>query len=421
MRSTLLRSAAFALLAAPLLAGCAADDETVIAPELEPAHALFARYVALGNSITAGFQSNGINATTQAQAYPLLVAQAARAPFYAPFFQRDPRGGPGGCPPPLAQPFSPATVDTVTNGCSLRVADNAPYVSNLAVPGATIASGTGAAAANALTTFILGGRTQAQAMVAAQPTLVTVWLGNNDALGAALSGDPARLTSTTEFQASLDALVAQINSTPAAPNDAVVLIGVVNPTVVPALMPAVFPFLVRQNPATAPLLPKPVSNTCAPAPQNPNLANFVSISVLSSTSDSIYCSPDRPFVLTPAEMAAIAQRVGEFNAAIQARASSNGWAYVDPNALLTPFLADANSIRKCQALPAALATGNQAAIAQAAATTCPSPDPAAGFGSLFSYDGVHPSARAHVLLANAVIKALNGKFTGLGVDTLRVQ
>jgi hypothetical protein len=37
---------------------------------------------------------------------------------------------------------------------------------------------------NALTQFILGGRTQIQAMMASQPTFVSVWIGNNDVLAA---------------------------------------------------------------------------------------------------------------------------------------------------------------------------------------------------------------------------------------------
>ena len=45
-----------------------------------PAGAPFmARYVAIGNSITAGFQSNGINDSTQRRAYPHLLAIARRA------------------------------------------------------------------------------------------------------------------------------------------------------------------------------------------------------------------------------------------------------------------------------------------------------------------------------------------------------
>jgi len=39
-----------------------------------PVDPLFDRYVSMGNSITAGFQSGGINDSTQLQSYAVLLA-----------------------------------------------------------------------------------------------------------------------------------------------------------------------------------------------------------------------------------------------------------------------------------------------------------------------------------------------------------
>ena len=55
-----------ALIAASLT-GCDPDAE-IVRPDPPIAGALFRSYVALGNSLTAGFQSGGINAATQADA-----------------------------------------------------------------------------------------------------------------------------------------------------------------------------------------------------------------------------------------------------------------------------------------------------------------------------------------------------------------
>jgi len=41
--------------------------------------AMFQRYVAMGNSITAGFQSGGINDSTQRRSYAVLVAVSCAA------------------------------------------------------------------------------------------------------------------------------------------------------------------------------------------------------------------------------------------------------------------------------------------------------------------------------------------------------
>src|SRR3712207_8913200 len=55
-----------------------------------------ARYVAIGNSITAGYQSDGINDSTQARSYAVLLAQAAGTTFRVPALNRP------GCQPPIA-------------------------------------------------------------------------------------------------------------------------------------------------------------------------------------------------------------------------------------------------------------------------------------------------------------------------------
>jgi hypothetical protein len=407
----------FALAALAGAGGCA-DTDAVVRPGADtPGGELFGRYIAIGNSITAGFQSGGINDSTQVRAYPVLLAEQAgvRQTFGVPLL-----AGPD-CAP-LAAPFStvrvPSRVPTPPGIGCLRIGQAPRTVNSLAVPGAVIASAMNLEpAANALTTFVLGGRTPADAMVAAQPTLVSAWLGNNDALGAALSGDPARLTPLANFQTSLDALVQRLRDSGA--RDAI-LIGVVNPSVVPALQPGVFAWLVKQNPQTAPLLPNPVNDNCAPVgaggqPNLPAFTNLVSLQVVGARHPvtnqflEISCASDAAFVLTPAEQNEISTRVTAFNNAIQQQATANDWIYLDPNTLLTPFLTDPAAIRKCQTLQQALVTGDPAQIAQAVVNTCPSPDPAQGFGNLISFDGVHPSNRAHRLVANALIEAINSK------------
>ena len=66
-------------LAVALLAAACHQDKLLTPPV--PAYTggeMFVRYVSLGNSLTAGFQSGGINDSTQRQAYPVLVATAMR-------------------------------------------------------------------------------------------------------------------------------------------------------------------------------------------------------------------------------------------------------------------------------------------------------------------------------------------------------
>src|SRR5438094_453648 len=55
-------------------AGCSNEHVFPLAVPQYAGGAMFQRYVAMGNSITAGFQSGGINDSTQQQSYVGLVA-----------------------------------------------------------------------------------------------------------------------------------------------------------------------------------------------------------------------------------------------------------------------------------------------------------------------------------------------------------
>ncbi|TFG45384.1 MAG: SGNH/GDSL hydrolase family protein, partial [Gemmatimonadales bacterium] len=204
-----IRVAAALLLALPLLAGCY-DNEPLNAPDLSTSNGLMERYVSMGNSITAGYQSGGINDSTQTRSYAVLFANRANAPFFVPSLQGR------GCAPPLTNNVTQTRVGGGTaTTCDLRADQRLFYVSNVAVPGATSFSPNdnliAFANSNALTTFILGGRTQNQAMLDAKPTFVTAWIGNNDVLGALTSqsnpGNPALITPQPVFQANYSAML----------------------------------------------------------------------------------------------------------------------------------------------------------------------------------------------------------------------
>lgn len=413
----------------PLLGGCIGDE--VLIP-LNPGAGgeIFDRYVALGNSITAGFQSAGINDSTQLRAYPVLLARQAGAAFEVPLLNRP------GCPPPFVAPLGAGgrvgdTPERRAPDCSLRASVDGP-IQNLAVPGAQINSAfDNTVAANALTTFILGGRTQIETMLALEPTLVSAWLGNNDALGVVvgrgpiLPGDIAALSSFATFNVGLDSLVSAIERTPAAETDAVVLIGVVQPTVTPLVQPGAY-FFAAASTMNGRFNGKPVNPNCSPVtatgqpnPLSRNLVNFQIVGV--TAIPEISCADDAPFVLNAAEQLAVATRVTEFNAAIQQTAAANNYIYIDPNALLQPFLAETNAkgefnrLRKCQAL----ATATLPTFAAAVQNSCPNPAAPGFFGSLISFDGVHPSSEAHQVITNQIIVELNAKF-GLDIPLIPI-
>lgn len=404
----MLRSLAIALVAGlPLLAGCAEDDATPLTPAI--GGDLFARYVALGNSITAGFQSGGINDSLQLRSYPFLLAErAGQERFSAPLLARP------GCPAPFAAPLRPRISET--RSCVLI---NVPrIVNNAAVPGENIGDLLRVPTSGDLAglhALMLGQRTQLQVMAQADPTLVSLWIGNNDALRAALQGRTDLLTPAGLFAGRVDTVANAIAA--AEPRDAI-FIGVVDPRIAPLLQPGAFYYLAwagavsqgRPSP-----FGRPVSADCAPG--TPGERNQVSLAILGTSPDDvpvISCAADAPLVLGTAEAAVVAERVAAYNAALEAAAQQRGWLFLDPNTVFGPALADPSQVRKCQGLPTA---STPAEIGQAIATTCPNlQDPGVGFGALISLDGVHPSTAAHVLIADALAAALNARH-GLNLPT----
>ena len=82
---------ALALGALWALAACQNGDSSVTVPI--PVNPMFQNYVALGNSITAGFKSGGIHDSTQRQSYALLLARSMHTRYAFPSLANP------GCPP----------------------------------------------------------------------------------------------------------------------------------------------------------------------------------------------------------------------------------------------------------------------------------------------------------------------------------
>ncbi|HEV8305474.1 MAG TPA: hypothetical protein VGQ25_10965 [Gemmatimonadales bacterium] len=396
------RTTIFAAAALGLLLGAAAcDNDQLIRPvSTIPIDPLFERYVSMGNSITAGFQSAGILDSTQLQAYPVLLARAMKSPFYAPLLNRP------GCPPPYDSVFAAAGPHRISAiPCALREIPRIPppYISNVAVPGAWVidgyANGTGAHS-NDLTTFILGGQTQAQAMQRADPTFVTLWLGNNDVLGPATSmtngGDTTLITDTTVFKQRYTAVLDSIDATRASGKG--VLIGVANVTLIPYFSKGDVYFFIKVGTANFPTNFQ-VAPNCAPdtlggqgtttlVPFPYGLGLVGAARANPGNTYTLDCSVAQ--VIVPRERVRLIMAVTSYNAFIAAQATARGYAYADPNLLFGALPPGA--------IPPFPNTAGPDAVTRP-------------FGDYFSRDGVHPSALAHKLVANALVQAINAKYT----------
>jgi len=406
------------LLALPLLAGCYANDP-LNAPDLSSSNGMMARYVSMGNSITAGYQSAGINDSTQQRSYAVLFAKAAQAPFNVPSLSMP------GCAPPLVNNVTKVRVggDTSSTTCALRANQRLFYVSNVAVPGATSFSPLDNmlvpySNSNALTTFILGGRTQVQAMQDAQPTFVSVWIGNNDVLGALTSstnpGNPALVTPPAVFDSNYTHMLDSIEATGAK----AALIGVADVTLIPytsmgavywclrtGLCPGVpaaaFPPNFGVNVNCAPHAAVPTSNgdsILVPWTVGvPKIAAAAQGAPAGIPQTTLNCATDP--VVSPAEYANMHGAVVAYNNYIQSQAAARGMAYLDPNITLG----------------AAKAAGLIPLFPDLSGLATLSPITFQGTGlpaasSLFSLDGVHPSTLAHQLIADSLASTVNQFF-----------
>lgn len=404
-RGAPLRAGILALVALPLLGGC--DDESLLPPD--PADPLFARYVALGNSITAGFQSAGILDSTQVRAYPVFLAERMETDFVVPSLAFP------GCPPPLVNVFTGLELDEAAGipvdvACALRSEPIPDVIHNVAVPGAQVLDildnlGDGdpsESSANALTTFILGGRTQMEAAADARPTFASMWIGNNDVLGAALSGDATRVTPIAEFQARYGETLDSLENLGI---DGGLLIAVGNVTSIPNLSPGAAWWQAEQMGALPPTYD--VADNCAPAAfggvGESTLVPFAyGFGVLfaqaaAGTPVTLDCVNDPP-VLTGPEIVQISTAVASYNNFIQNEAGARGLAFFNPNPIR-------DSLRAEGEIP--FFPNTQGVAAQE--------EP---FGPWFSKDGVHPSTAAHLLLAARMAEAIDAEYgTGLAAGT----
>ena len=393
-----------------LLAAAACENETVNTPFAnQPVDPLFARYVSMGNSITAGFQSAGINDSTQSQSYAVLLAHAMRSPSFPPLMRRP------GCPPPFTNAFLGTRVGGGSSTtCALRIvtASPPPYVSNTAVPGAEVLDifdnnpPTGSNA-NPLTSFFLGGLTQVGMARRAQPTFISVWIGNNDVLGAATNsanaGDSTLITPVATFQANYGAMLDSIDEI--GPAGGILIgvanvVGVANRTGLPPTQPPAngVPFFSYGSTYfvldAAGLIPGPFTAgpLCAPPRGDSVLVPFPFGAALIQAGGTLNC--DELQTIQPAEAVKLSTTVTAYNTYISGQAAARGWAYFDPNPTL-------DSLRR---IPTQVAFFPNFG-APGAPTACS----ASPFGLAFSCDAVHPSGATHRLLARYLRDVINSE------------
>ena len=203
-----------------------ACETTITEPTYSAGPVDFTRYVALGNSLTAGYQDGALNLAGQTNAYPAMLAKqfnmvGGAATFNTPYLTGD-NGTYGVSPSPsiALTATTPALVLVVKNDCSgasglgpaLSAAPNTnniafytpvfngTYYQNMGVPGVKSfdllrhSLGVFGTTMNpyyyrfASDNSPGGTSTVVSDALQSNPTFFTLWIGNNDVLGYATSG-----------------------------------------------------------------------------------------------------------------------------------------------------------------------------------------------------------------------------------------
>jgi hypothetical protein len=381
------------------------------------------RYVAIGNSITAGYQSSALFSSSQRYSFPSLIANqlslVGEGPTFIQPLVRDP--GVGGRR--RITSLSPLAIATDS---SLNAASGTAYLDpslpavgyhNLGVPGAYVANPFGNVndfldTLNSFTKSFSGlygdnpfhhlirrnpsngnpgnpGSVWMQAK-GLSPTLITVWIGNNDILIHAAEGGTAPYTPPGVFSANFNSLVDSLEST-----GAKILIATIPDVASIALMTTLQWFVPDPNDISKPLFGGYISLSGEMGDGSVRNLKPGDL-VLLTAADYLAAGYGLPgfipgangqplpnsVVLDSVEVALIRSVTAQYNAAIKQRAN--------PNIAVADVAERFSEIAR-----------NGVVIKGVAFST------AYIRGGLFSLDGIHPTSQASGLLANLFIETMN--------------
>lgn len=402
MKKNLIKSFFIFLTSFVIFYGCE-DRSDLTAPDVDTGNADFTRYVALGNSLTAGVQSGALFQSGQNYSYAALIAKQVNTTFEIPFISDPglPSGANGRIEVISIDPFI-TTINT-SMGQPINTTYPAPY-NNLGVPGAFVYDILNATNANDCYTakfaqspnplfdVILRGLgsefTQAKLQ---QPTFLTLWIGNNDVLGFATSGGTIPYTPEQNFGGLYSQLIDSIKTL----NAKVVVANIPDVSTIP-FFTTVGDQLRAQGISTIwgtdynnQVIPMNLSSTLITLPASELLYDE------NGNPTGIGLTQSNPLpnnvLLDSVEISVIQNVVRSYNTTINSLVSNAAnFALVDIYSLL-------NMYRAADLLGGIETDGIKFSTLFVS-------------GGMFSLDGVHLTSQGYALVANEFIKKINEKF-----------
>lgn len=400
------------------------DRSNLTEPELiDHGEADFSKYLSIGNSLTAGMQNGALYQSGQKYSFTKLIANQAEVEFIQPTID-DPGMG-GRIEIKSLNPF-----ETTYQPLAAGFPNNSDYDStfnNLGIPGSKLSdllysenSVTSSDPSNLFFDIVLRERgTVIQQVINYKPTLLTLWIGNNDILGYATSGGILSYTKVDSFALLFDELCKTLSQN----EIKVILANIPNISAIPfftTVGPAIGNTLTELNiedpQITGIFYETSESQNIAEAKIDELINNQILVTLsgssagkyLGNTEGDYYTesntpipsnvnisapfglNPENPFpnkfILDHSEQIIIENVTSSFNAAISNNAQKYGFYLVDMNAFFNQI--ETNGF---------WADGIYFTTEYI-------------FGGLFSLDGIHPTNQGYGIIANKFIEVINDKF-----------
>ncbi|WP_448700116.1 G-D-S-L family lipolytic protein [Mucilaginibacter sp. AW1-3] len=410
------------------VAGLAACKPTIDVPTPSKGGADFTRYIAVGNSLTAGYADGGLYLTGQQNSYPGIIAQqmlsVGGGAFNQPLFSSAQANGSGYLTlTKFDASGNPVLGNVTTNlaytGQTVTIPGYPPVnllakytgnIDNYGVPGIKLLHITTAAYSNLnpyfdrmLTTTSPNNNTTYLSLITSKPfTFFTNWLGNNDALGYATGGGGGytgadALTDPTTFAQLYTLLINTLTTNGAKGACATIPDVTTIPYFTTVTYGAILAGVQKSVPSVQNLYIMGGNATGATYAARAATANDLFIltfptSLIGSTTAGAGTYPygldprnpiESKYVLDANEQTLVKNAVNSYNSTIKAVAASKGLAVFDSFTFLTSIKTNGYVINGINL--------NSNYIS----------------GGIFSLDGVHLTPRGYSIVANEFIKAIN--------------
>ena len=415
MRSNTL---AVALVAVGVVVPACRDNDSPTAPPVanvteqqSEGRGVFQRYVAIGTSVSMGWQSDGVFSTSQSEAWPVQLARLAGRPLDLPLISGN------GCRAPLVAPLA-SGVRTSGEAAGLPAAQAvcSPLQPGIELPKGNVAIA-GATTFEALrvtpethpdafysklySRILPAGKTQLDAALAQNPKFVSVELGANEVMparsGIAIPGTTIFPVATWAplYTALVDRVAQEVGRG--------ILVGLINDV-------ASFPSFRRggelySDRATfSAAFNVQVSSDCEDSRNLLFVAVRVPTAIATGLSQKarglgpfvLSCADGglgvQDFVLTPAEQQIVNATLAEMDQHIAATAARHRFA-----------------LTRLETLYGREDLKPRFSVVQLMTTAQP-------YGQYMSLDGIHPNAAGHAVLATAAARAINERY-GYGLPT----